>query len=82
MTKTSHVRYQFDAVELRIGMTDKAGSGLEQFVENELLGTAAESSEFVHTFLIEPTVAGRYLTLQTVNGEFLSLVDLKVIRDY
>ena len=71
--------YQF--VELRIGATDESGSGWVQFMNNALGGTyGAEAAEVEVIYILAPTLAGRFLTLQTVANAMLSVDEIYVYQ--
>ena len=72
---------QFESVELRIGNVDNTGSPLVQFSENPLAGTYGASSSVIEViFDVNPPVTGRYLTLQTIADQYLSIDEVYAKR--
>ena len=57
--------HQFKDINLRIGNVDEEGSTSAEFSQNPVVGTfGAATTVMEHTFVLDPPVSGRYLTLQ------------------
>ena len=81
MKRAGRYTNQFESVELRIGNVDKTGSAPVQFTENALAGYSGPSSSAVEViFDVNPPISGRYLTLQTIANQSLSIDEVYAKR--
>lgn len=72
---------RFYSVELRIGDNTETGTGKVQLNKNPVAGLfGAATTDPDYTFVVDPYMDGRYLTLQKISDNYLSIAELYVTK--
>ena len=70
---------RFYSIELRIGDNSETGTGRVQLTKNPVAGTfGAATADPDYIFVVDPLLNGRYLTLQKVADNYLSVSEVYV----
>ena len=72
---------RFYSVELRIGDSSETGTGQVQLTKNPVAGiSGAASTDPEFAYILDPKLNGRYLTLQKVSNNYLSITEVYITK--